>query len=802
MAQDVAIAPASREAEAFRRYHDNSVCQYKDASGSVHSWLSLRTGVDGNDTLGCSLCLRLLDLIDSKRIAAKLSPHYRRWRKGLVTGEYQVGKYMCLTSVPYTFQKHVRCRAHDVALNYLVRPSDQVQDSIHTPAADRGRLKNLFLAVYNTLRQGHSYSAFLSSIRVSRLQGALLIQHHDSLTVFRETKDLIVAGLRQRARAEIRASASPVFGLFIDEKGGFLVLLVSLIDAAGNAKISFLAYRDLTGFDSFGIVTIIREVLVECDVDLQNLWVFTADRASAMGTREALSPCEKNVASRLISSAKYNLLVPHCAPHWLQLCAVDAFGEEPYFRNQERVINSLAKFIRDAPGTIPALVFWSDVCVADMLTNLGTSKVPWLSLLKPLEKIHTSYTTVLAFLCFFFNIENDREKRKVTQRVFKTMATWEWRLTVACQVDILQMCLACKNRVEKDISPARVQEALHCHLSNELQLYCQRNFVLARGFVDASSDGPTEAEKTLSKLAHGSVLQVQYEHIDGHKINQAIELECLNRDEIKEVFKRIGRFAIKAKEGLLKGFANHTFLSKFDICEPAWDFNHEVLEAAAGEFAEFLPCDRNVLFVELRRVFACRSRILEQTPDLQQGEAARLWQQVVLALKEENDLKNAKRLINIFLCHRTTSTTYQRAFTMIETLKRNLEEENDRQLYEQYLTCMLCTEDLNDVYHNGFLDSILQQYLSSELRKQQERAQRQRKQWNHETGFSDAKKRHLHLCRTKSARGDFCEPRYGMEASASCQEGVAPDAPVAQIMLQTPPSTKKLRRALSASSSQ
>ena len=59
-------------------------------------------------------------------------------------------------------------------------------------------------------------------------------------------------------------------------------------------------------------------------LDMERLASFTADGASVMGTRAALSAGGNDVASMLSAAAARPLLVEHCAAHRLQLSASQA----------------------------------------------------------------------------------------------------------------------------------------------------------------------------------------------------------------------------------------------------------------------------------------------------------------------------------------------------------------------------------------------------------------------------------------------------------------------------------------------
>ena len=225
-----------------------------------------------------------------------------------------------------------------------------------------------------------------------------------------------------------------------------------------------LAYRELAGFASADLTKRIADVFAESGLDLGKLCSFTADGASVMGTRAALSAGGDNVAAKLSEAAARPLLITHCSAHKLQLSVSAALHADPYLADFELNVHRLFRFFRGPSGVgdthTLGLIFWADVAEEGMVASLGTAKARWLSLLDPLKRIERSYITILAYLAQLFETETDREKRKKTQQVHQFLASWEFRFTLAGAVDILSECWAAKAKLETRATGSQLRQIL------------------------------------------------------------------------------------------------------------------------------------------------------------------------------------------------------------------------------------------------------------------------------------------------------------------------------------------------------
>ena len=338
------------------------------------------------------------------------------------------------------------------------------------PEAARGRRRPLPLArVQNHLQAAYAcaqaslpYSVFSLQVTLARAQGALLLEGHDSSTFYSEALGFLTRGVMEPILGDARVS--PYLGLSVDEKGRYLCAVISYLTPAFEAKTATFAYRELPGFTAQDITKAISDAFAESNLPLGRIASFTADGASVMGTRAALSPGKSNVAAMLQAAASQPLLVAHCAAHRLQLSISSALHSDEYLGKVEHAITRLFRFLRGPSGLgdghALGLLFWSGVTEEPMLGSLGTAKARWLSLLDPLEKVEKSYVTLLAYLCQLFDTERDRENRKRTQETFLFLASWPFRFTLAGIIDILRECWAAKSKLEKRLTPTLTREVL------------------------------------------------------------------------------------------------------------------------------------------------------------------------------------------------------------------------------------------------------------------------------------------------------------------------------------------------------
>lgn len=96
---------------------------------------------------------------------------------------------------------------------------------------------------------------------------------------------------------------------------------------AGQRRCVPMAYRLLCGLEAEDLLSIIKAVLRELDVDRQRIFCLAADGAAVNGVRRhQTNLAGKSVAAGLRQFLGHRMLSVHCACHRLQLAAQDAFA--------------------------------------------------------------------------------------------------------------------------------------------------------------------------------------------------------------------------------------------------------------------------------------------------------------------------------------------------------------------------------------------------------------------------------------------------------------------------------------------
>jgi hypothetical protein len=480
--------PYNRFSTAVPTWEENVFEKYK----SEYDWLTLERAED-QTYLGCSLCMKS----ESKK------------KRGFASGRYEVKKYFNQR----TLQQHVDSPIHQTCFTKAKSSPSQPQDlgivasSPSRPSSDkdpatpprrmpsqsseqatpstsgkketqtRRSFYNLMRGVYTTLHQCLSSCVFRILLSFAEACGGVLPQQQSG-TVFEECRDLIIKKVKERLECAIRAS--PYFALSIDEKVTMLIIVVTFIGPNCEKLSAPLAYRNLAGMEASDLFASVKDTLEASLLDPANLVAFCADGASVMGTRKAMSDPRdgNNVARRLKAFCGHPILVQHCSPHKLQLAVEAAFHGDDYFKETEQRIRALFKHLKAHPSSNIDLVFWSELTGEDVLTPVSTSAARWLSWLRPLEKIHASFTALLAHLLYEFTHHANKEQKETIQWMFLFFCSWEFRLTIAGIIDVLRICFRSKNLLEKAKSLTAVCK-LAGQLKEELDRYCRRNSLLA-----------------------------------------------------------------------------------------------------------------------------------------------------------------------------------------------------------------------------------------------------------------------------------------------------------------------------------
>lgn len=310
-----------------------------------------------------------------------------------------------------------------------------------------------------------------------------------------------------------------------------------------------LAYRALPGLQAEDIMQLLKPLFTEYHLDTSKLLTFTADGASVNGVRRCqTNEHGKNIVALLRRHVGHRILAVHCAAHRLQLCAGDAFTAE-YLKDLEKRVSSLYKFFCKHPSTKIDMAFWADVTDEPLLTSLSVGKSRWLSLLKPLQKLHGSWITVLAHLHFQWeHCTGDREQKKVIRWVFVGLCSWRAKITVSALIDILQMAFETKNVLEKDLMLDEVAEAVKV-LKQRLRSYCQKASVVAEALCGnrAVARGNTFLERCMEEYEQekGKKLCLKYSMVGDYQGEFWVPVEDLSEpEEIRTPFRTLKALSV------------------------------------------------------------------------------------------------------------------------------------------------------------------------------------------------------------------------------------------------------------------
>ena len=774
MADIVEEPVVSLEAQKFEAWANRSCCLYTTSNGTQKSWLTL-----GAQGLGCAVCARLPgDQIQNRERGGFVSGSYKI-RIGPRGAHYVYAR---------TFTDHTQSKVHRRALTYQANEmevaevaapeggalgvaaslgetevaapaappsaapptpscatppdtprlrrvassqsmsarSSEPETFPKVPANMRRRTHNTFLSVYSTLHNGWSSAVFEEQISMARLQGADVDAGHDSSSFFREAAGFVVAEVQRGVKAMMHRS--PVFGISLDEKDRFLDVIGTFLDVADGHKPRsvVLGYRELAGFEAADIFAGLRAVCEEVGLDLKKrLTSFTADGASVMGVRRALSQGGTNVARMLFNWVQRNFLVVHCSAHRLQLSVSASFGKDHYLADLERRVNALFRALRGRGGgdqSVVDLIFWSMVTGEEMIASLGTAKARWLSLLAPLEKLHKSYLTLMCHLTFEFAREKDKEKRKTIQWVFELFRTWEFRFTVAGLVDILRFCFEAKNKLEKQRSSAQVHRHIET-LKTDLGYYCGKQSRVAQlleqiftgGGLPAEFDPLLSVERMLEAYSQnrGKPLAMRYWR-DGALIEETVPLTDVGgAEKVKAMFARLKRFAEACVQDLSDRFPHRGVAEELAIFDEGWVFTQDKLSKAARALAEFFGLHEADLRAQLQRAWCVREVIVQRDATLPE-RPFELWPKV---LSEVGEGDCARFVVGAFLVQHSESAGCERVFAVVEHLKRHLGDQKDGQLFEQYLWVMANAPPTQEVHAQGLLARAVEGYLAAKERR-------------------------------------------------------------------------------------
>ncbi len=466
---------------------------------------------------------------------------------------------------------------------------------------------------------------------------------------------------------------------------------------------------------------------------------------------------------------------------------------------------------------VTELIFWSEVTGEEMLSALGTAKARWLSMLSPMEKIHRAYITLLTFLSCQFDREKDREKRKTIQWVYKALASWEARLTIAGLVDILRDCFLAKNQLEGQKSPGKVWEALSV-LKAGLEVLCQKQSLFAALLVQFLSTGvegdPGETGTCLEEVLrlytrrHEQKLHVRYSIAGGAVMERFLTLADIGGPaHVRAIFQRLSTFARESAERVGQRFPTAALQQEMALFEAEAPPSNAELTQAARALGSFFRMDPGSLRGELRLMWSQRNTIA--TPELLR-EPFRLWSAVLRNTADNADLARARTVIGAFLTRFSQSAVCERIFALVENLKSSLHDQPDGQLFDRYLWVMCAGQPLEVAFASGTLHHATVTYLEKERRfattadafyKHGKRMVQHRRKQRSDAGTTGIRRKrtttklHKHLHGLAKLRQLKRNPSRESEQPRAALEDAPAEVPVSAIEELLSPPRRRRRRA-------
>lgn len=349
---------------------------------------------------------------------------------------------------------------------------------------------------------------------------------------------------------------------------------------------------------------------------------------------------------------------------------ISASFSDPFLKQLEKQARALRKNLVQHPSHTIDLVFWSDLVGEDVLPGLQAAQSRWLSLLQPVKKLLNSYLSVLCHLLYQFRFHSTHEQQKTVQWLFMGFATWEARLTLAGVADILEICWASKNALEKAASLTAVENIAKT-LWAELSSYSRKSSVLPAAMSGevALPGGNTHAEALcdLYRRQRGQKLRLQYT-ANSQVLDEWITIKDVeNAEAMRVIFRRLGAFAGACSDKVLSRFESKAIWSNMYVFDVSYRLQQESFQTAIWEMGNFLNLPTDTLIDEMRTAFAVRDTILER-----HTKAEELWCSVLHTIQDRKDLPTAEKLISSFLLAPSQAAACERAFASITQLKGQL----------------------------------------------------------------------------------------------------------------------------------
>ena len=202
---------------------------------------------------------------------------------------------------------------------------------------------------------------------------------------------------------------------------------------------------------------------------------------------------------------------------------------------------------------------------------------------------------------FEYHSAQQKDVKKTVHWIFKFMANWECRITLAGVADILSKCFITKNVLEKNQTPIAARRARD-RLSLELRGYCgtcahasdlMERF-LGRGGaavvaeVEARGAAPeTFMEEVVRFIAVDGRRSIRPRYLRGDKFyDELVPMGELSAEMCKRAFQRLRKFGESCTEQLTRRFPDVESYARYDIFNREWAFSQaQFATDVAGLFA-------------------------------------------------------------------------------------------------------------------------------------------------------------------------------------------------------------------------
>lgn len=180
-----------------------------------------------------------------------------------------------------------------------------------------------------------------------------VLDDHDSNDLFNEFKTAIENAVDEEFLKRVRQS--PIYGIPIDLKDNFGNLVITYMDTETyERRLDLLELGLVPSHGADDLFKWVVAVFKRKSLDVEKIWIFSADGASVNGTKKADDlNCAvhqgSNVARLLQDHVENIIVVTHCAAHKFFLACNESWRSVPYFPSMDKRITSLHNHIHHVP---------------------------------------------------------------------------------------------------------------------------------------------------------------------------------------------------------------------------------------------------------------------------------------------------------------------------------------------------------------------------------------------------------------------------------------------------------------------